>query len=121
MGAGSSSSKVIDNSRSAIQGIKPIEPNRFSAVSTELAIKMASGDYFVGKQLALRGTGQWWTGGNYLATVVDLRDNDDTIKVQYQDGGFKRFTRDRLAELLVVKGAGIESWVWEALRNFVVV
>jgi len=44
------------------------------------------------QQVVLKGTSARWSNHRYSATVVDLRSADGTIKVQYADGGFKRFT-----------------------------
>jgi len=44
----------------------------------------------VGSLIKLTGTGRW-AGNLYAATVVEIRDLDNTIKVEYTGGGFKRF------------------------------
>jgi len=54
----------------------------------------------VGQSVVLEGTGTHWNGMTWHATIVDIRGPDeepryaDTIKVQYSDGGFKRFKKD---------------------------
>eukprot|EP00808_Paulinella_micropora_P027296 g52307.t1 len=53
----------------------------------------------VGEQILLRGTGGFWGDRIYPATVVQISEDDDTVKVQYYDGGFKRFTRAELLQL----------------------
>ena len=47
----------------------------------------------VGERVLLSGTGSRWGGGAFRATVHDVRKDDNTVKVQYDDGGFKRFPR----------------------------
>lgn len=41
-------------------------------------------------RVKVRGTGRW-AGMLYRAEVVDVRRSDDTVKVKFDDGGFKRF------------------------------
>lgn len=55
--------------------------------------------YFVGARVTLKGTGKYWTGGVFRATIVDIRAADDTVKVQYDDGGFKRFPKVEFEKL----------------------
>ena len=55
----------------------------------------------VGDGVVIRGTGRYWAGINYSATVVDVREEDNTIKVRYADGGYKRFARAQFEELVV--------------------
>ena len=49
----------------------------------------------VGERVLLEGTGRWWKGARYVATVADVRDDagGGTVKVRYLDGGYKRFAR----------------------------
>lgn len=55
----------------------------------------------VGDPVVLKGTGRHWRGVNYNATVVDVRPSDDSIKVRYADGGYKRFPSSEFYEVLV--------------------
>eukprot|EP00457_Paulinella_chromatophora_P008194 gb/GEZN01008223.1/.p1 GENE.gb/GEZN01008223.1/~~gb/GEZN01008223.1/.p1 ORF type:complete len:454 (+),score=90.89 gb/GEZN01008223.1/:29-1390(+) len=55
----------------------------------------------VGQQIMLKGTGRYWGGGIYPVTVVEVADN--TVKVHYSDGGYKRFPT---AEFLDLKHVG---------------
>jgi hypothetical protein len=48
--------------------------------------------YSVGDPVVLQGTGKHWKGLNYSAVVVEVRTSDNTIKVRYSDGGYKRFS-----------------------------
>ena len=36
-----------------------------------------------GQTVFVKGTGRWYHGSSYSATVVDIRDEDDTIKVNF--------------------------------------
>ena len=38
----------------------------------------------------LKGTGKWWDGATWPATVVDVRESDGTVKVQYEVGATHR-------------------------------
>merc|ERR1739838_1033301 len=49
-----------------------------------------------GQTVFVKGTGRWYHGSSYSATVVDIREDDDTIKIRYTDGGFKRFKFEEL-------------------------
>lgn len=46
----------------------------------------------VGDAVLIAGTGKWWRGSCFRATVADVREGDGTIKVRYADGGYKRFS-----------------------------
>jgi len=63
-------------------------------------------DIYLGERVSLRGDGKWWGGDQYEAHVVDIGTGDKagTIKVQYADGGFKRFKKEQFDELLVAVG-----------------
>jgi len=54
-----------------------------------------------GQTVFVNGTGRWYHGSSYSATVVDIREDDDTIKIRYTDGGFKRFKRSEFEELQI--------------------
>src|SRR3990167_2338696 len=56
-------------------------------------------DFYVGEQIVLKGTGRYWSGVNYSATVVDV--NETTVKVRYLDGGYKRFKKEEFSPLVV--------------------
>jgi type II secretory ATPase GspE/PulE/Tfp pilus assembly ATPase PilB-like protein len=43
------------------------------------------------------------------AQIVDIRESDKTIKVCYQDGGFKRFPIDEFSKLVTTTSASSES------------
>ena len=53
----------------------------------------------VGERVLVEGTGPWWRGHVYVATVADVRDGPDggTVKLRYLDGGHKVCARDSLS------------------------
>ena len=56
---------------------------------------------YIGEKILLKGTGKWWSGALCRATVVDVRESDASIKVQYAaDGGYKRFQKSEYLDLL---------------------
>ena len=57
----------------------------------------------VGQAVFVRGTGRWYHGQSYTATVVDIRESDDTVKIRYADGGFKRFSSVDFQKILVTR------------------
>lgn len=64
----------------------------------------------VGGHIYLRGSGKWWSGRNFGATIVDIRHSDSTIKVQYTSGGFKRFDLAEFKRLVTEQIAIPEMW-----------
>lgn len=48
-------------------------------------------NFEIGQNVLVRGTGKWWGGQHFQAIVTDIRESDQTIKVKYADGGYKRF------------------------------
>jgi hypothetical protein len=68
----------------------------------------------IGEKVVLQGTGRRWSGVHYHATVVDS--DDDTVKVRYADGGYKRFPKDKYTNL-IVKGAD-DSYRFRAYELF---
>lgn len=60
----------------------------------------ACGTVRVGDAVFLEGTGRWWAGLAFRAVVADVRPSDDTIKVRYADGGYKRFSCAEFAALV---------------------
>lgn len=56
--------------------------------------------YYVGQYVLLAGTGTRWGGGCFRATIEDIRADDDTVKVKYDDGGYKRFPRSEFVGIL---------------------
>lgn len=45
----------------------------------------------VGSHVYIQGTGKWYQGDSFGAVVVDVRDSDDTVKIRFTDGGYKRY------------------------------
>lgn len=58
------------------------------------------GTFRVGDAVFLEGTGRWWAGSTFRAVIADVRASDDSIKVRYSDGGFKRFPRAEFVSLV---------------------
>ena len=61
------------------------------ASSSRTPPKRDLGAYWVGQKVTMQGTGPWWSGHHFRAQIVDIRKEDETVKVQYPDGGYKRF------------------------------
>ncbi len=55
--------------------------------------------HYVGEKVYVKGTGKRWSGSEYSATIVDVKEG--TIKLQYDDGGFKRFTNEEFNDVLM--------------------
>jgi len=72
-----------------------------------------SGRPTTGQHIYMSGTGKWWEGQHFGAVIIDVRDSDQTVKVRYTDGGFKRFKAEEL-RVLVTEQAGtpqmLEEW-----------
>ena len=64
----------------------------------------------VGERVLVEGTGPWWRGHVYVATVADVRDGPDggTVKLRYLDGGHKVCARDSWRGVRV-KQRGVKS------------
>lgn len=67
--------------------------------------------------MLINGSGKWYAGQSFHATVVDIRNEDKTVKVQYTDGGYKRFQQSEFRPLVVgpaVESAsfGVKSYEW---------
>ena len=79
-------------------------PNPEQYTPKTLTMSDAEGDSctpYVGERVMLQGTGKWWSGEMCRATIVDVRESDNSVKVQYlADGGFKRFPVTEYARLL---------------------
>jgi len=45
----------------------------------------------LGDNVTVKGVGARWSHSHYSVVVVDVRESDDTVKVKYTDGGYKRF------------------------------
>jgi len=55
---------------------------------------------YVGKSVLVKGVGRRWKDGFYKAKIADIREDDDTIKIQYASGGYRRFPKAQFEELL---------------------
>lgn len=68
--------------------------------------------FHVGELVWIKGTGQYWSGSSYQAHIVDVPtkgEKANTVKVQYADGGFKRFPKSDFEGLVVQIGAEDDS------------
>jgi len=66
-------------------------------------------NFLMGEHVVLKGTGTYWAGNEFKAHIVDVRGDEEgeranTVKVQYRDGGFKRFPTKDFEELCVGTG-----------------
>mmetsp|Transcript_5866 Transcript_5866/g.13993 ORF Transcript_5866/g.13993 Transcript_5866/m.13993 type:complete len:445 (-) Transcript_5866:85-1419(-) len=64
----------------------------------------------IGQHVYIAGTGKWWSGHNFGAVVTDVRDADDTVKVRYTDGGFKRFKFEEYRSLVSEHAPPPQMW-----------
>jgi len=78
-----------------------------------------TGDSFlyVGKEVLVKGTGRWWSGAQFKATIVDIRESDGTVKIRYiHDSGYKRLPKADLKGLLINQQGqtnfGTQSFEW---------
>merc|ERR1712086_1074570 len=65
-------------------------------------------EFHEGELVWIKGTGQYWSGSSYQAHIVDAPNKGEkagTVKVQYADGGFKRFPKSDFETLVVQIGA----------------
>eukprot|EP00746_Dinoflagellata_sp_MGD_P016006 gnl/MRDRNA2_/MRDRNA2_135895_c0_seq1.p1 gnl/MRDRNA2_/MRDRNA2_135895_c0~~gnl/MRDRNA2_/MRDRNA2_135895_c0_seq1.p1 ORF type:complete len:563 (+),score=97.50 gnl/MRDRNA2_/MRDRNA2_135895_c0_seq1:115-1803(+) len=74
-------------------------------------------DAYVGQDVVLRGSGRRWGSNTYSATIVNIRGSDSTVKVQYRDGGFKRFPLATFENMRVDRGLmeldyGSQAYEW---------
>merc|ERR1712216_392726 len=76
-------------------------------------------DPVVGERVLLKGDSQWWGGSQYEAYVIEIGSGEKagTIKVQYADGGYKRFKTEKFKSLLVpeddyVVNYGSKNYEW---------
>eukprot|EP01065_Artemidia_motanka_P045154 TRINITY_DN656_c5_g1_i1.p1 TRINITY_DN656_c5_g1~~TRINITY_DN656_c5_g1_i1.p1 ORF type:complete len:475 (+),score=159.23 TRINITY_DN656_c5_g1_i1:158-1582(+) len=63
----------------------------------------------VGDAVLIGGTGPWWAGSTFRAVVADVRSGDNTVKVRYADGGYKRFSGEVFLRLVRPEGD-----IWES-------
>jgi len=54
----------------------------------------------VGNHVYISGTGKWYAGEHFGAVVVDVREKDDSVKVRFTDGGYKRYNLVEFNSLL---------------------
>eukprot|EP00755_Sulcionema_specki_P005370 Sspe_Gene.4832::Locus_1596_Transcript_1_1_Confidence_1.000_Length_1528::g.4832::m.4832 len=76
----------------------------------------ATAPLYVGEHVMMKGTGKWWSGLLCRAVIADVRTSDNTVKVQYNDGGYKRFTMDEFKQLRVPEGYGEEKLAFGTLN-----
>jgi len=71
----------------------------------------------VGQHVCLTGTGKWHTGRLHFATVVDVE--EESIKVRYLDGGYKRFSKQEFQNVLSdIDSKSIDKAVEETFDKF---
>ena len=81
----------------------PVPPTKSRA--TTVVMPTGAGQPLpVGERVVLRGTGRWHQEQTYLAQVIDHSRTDDTVKVRFDDGGYKRYGREQFLSLLVERG-----------------
>ncbi|CAE8583367.1 unnamed protein product [Polarella glacialis] len=78
-----------------------IDLSKEAPIFDEPSTARGEGAHPVGTRVSLRGTGGKWhrRWNHFYADVVDV--DDDSLKVQYIDGGYKRFSRRDFDRLLV--------------------
>eukprot|EP01080_Neovahlkampfia_damariscottae_P000251 gene251-4497_t len=67
----------------------------------QLALEFGKRKYFVGEPVTVQGTGKYYGGVNYAAVIVDIRESDNTVKIHYTEGGYKRFPCEEFKKLIV--------------------
>jgi len=77
-------------------GVQPSDEGRLEA---QKAAQEITKGMEVGQHLYLKGTGKW-SEENFGAVVMDVRAEDDSVKVKYGDGGFKRMKREEFENLI---------------------
>jgi len=65
----------------------------------------ASKEFHLGDTLHVHGKGIRWEGMTYTGVVMDVRDSDNTVKLKYADGGYKRYPADELVDMLTGEAA----------------
>ena len=53
------------------------------------------------QQLLLRGTGRRYKDQVFTGVVIDIDPINNSVKVKYDDGGYKRFTESEIQELRI--------------------
>jgi len=83
---------------------------------TENAVVTESFKFEVGKVIFLQGVGRW-SDQTFRAEVVEMREGDDSVKVRYLNGGFKRYSRPNLGKLVDRDTVDDGSRVFESLTE----
>lgn len=74
---------------------------------------VAEKDYWrpaVGDLAKIEGTGRRWTGKQFIASVVDVRQEDNSVKVRFDDGGFKRYPMKEFLSIGAKQTSISERW-----------
>mmetsp|Transcript_73489 Transcript_73489/g.129705 ORF Transcript_73489/g.129705 Transcript_73489/m.129705 type:complete len:557 (+) Transcript_73489:55-1725(+) len=97
---------VLDISKDTVKVVYP--SGGYKRFKTSLFEKLLApmpnpeaGEYVIGQHVRLQGTGKWYSGKAYYADVVDI--TDETVKVMYADGTYKRFDKQHFETLLAAK------------------
>ncbi|CAK0863223.1 unnamed protein product [Prorocentrum cordatum] len=94
-------------------GFKRFELEEFWSLASALDYDAELDSWQVGQHVYIAGTGRWWAGSSFGVRIVDVRRSDSMLKVQYSDGGFKRFMVEELSALVTEQQAAprkYEEW-----------
>lgn len=72
----------------------------------------------LGQHVCIEGTGKWHSGTVHFCTIADV--TDDTVKVRYTDGGYKRMKTEEFNKLLLLlpfEAAAINEVVVESYEK----
>lgn len=84
-----------DNNEAPLDIVKKLLSKAWSKYEATLQpLDPSSQDLVVGKHVYVTGLGKWWAGEVFGAVIVDVRQEDRTVKIRYTDGGWKRFGED---------------------------
>jgi len=81
-------------------GYKRFKKSLFEKLLTPMPNAQA-GEYAIGQHVRLQGTGKWYSGRAFYADIEDI--TEETVKVMYADGTYKRFEKNNFEKLLATK------------------
>lgn len=73
--------------------------------------------HFLGEKINIKGVGRRWALSNYPVVIVDIREEDNSIKVKYADGGYKRFPLSQFQTLIIDSNATYKFQNYEMLGD----